>query len=95
MWRFSYRFLTFIIRRLTSQCKKKVCWVKSAYHASDQASVSCHDDDDAELHVLGYRVDILETNCDQCLSMVQCSTKTVRLIRTESPGRPPRLSHSS
>ena len=43
-------------------------------------------------------VDILGTNCDQCLSMVQCcftSTETVRLIRTESPGRPPRLSHSS
>ena len=41
-------------------------------------------------------VDILGTNCDQCT--VQCcftSTKTVRLIRTESPGRPPRLSHSS
>ena len=43
-------------------------------------------------------VDILGTNCDQCLSMVQCcftSTETGRLIRTESPGRPPRLSHSS
>ena len=43
-------------------------------------------------------VDILGTNCDQCLSMVQCcftSTETVRLIRTESPGRPPRLSQSS
>ena len=38
------------------------------------------------------------TNCDQCLSMVQCCftpTETVRLIRTDSPGRPPRLSHSS
>ena len=43
-------------------------------------------------------VDILGTNCDQCRSMVQCcftSTETVRLIMTESPGRPPRLSHSS
>ena len=43
-------------------------------------------------------LDILGTNCDQCPSMVQCcftSTETVRLIRTESPGRPPRLSHSS
>ena len=43
-------------------------------------------------------VDILGTNCDQCVSMVQCcftSTETVRLIRTESPGRPPRLSHCS
>ena len=43
-------------------------------------------------------VDILGTNCDQCRSMVQCcftSTETVRLIRTDSPGRLPRLSHSS
>ena len=53
---------------------------------------------DVELHVLGSRVDILGTNCDQCVSMVQCcfaSTETVRLIRTDSPERPPRLSHSS
>ena len=53
---------------------------------------------DVELNVLGCRVDILGTNCDQCVSMVQCcfaSTETVRLIRTDSPGRPPRLSHSS
>ena len=45
----------------------------------------CDDDDDVELHVLGCRVDILWTNCDQCVSMVQCcftSTETVRLIRT-------------
>ena len=43
-------------------------------------------------------VDILGTNCDQCRSMVQCcfmSTETVRLIRTERPGLPPWLSHSS
>ena len=43
-------------------------------------------------------VDTLGTNCDQCLSMVQCcftSTGTIRLVRTGSPGRPPRLSHSS
>ena len=43
-------------------------------------------------------VDILGTNCDQCVCMVQCcftSTETVRLIRTGSPGQPPRLSHSS
>ena len=43
-------------------------------------------------------VDTLETNCDQCRRMVQCcftSTETVRLIRTESPGRPPRFYHSS
>ena len=54
------------------------------------------DDDDVELHVLGCRVDILGTNCDQCLSTVQrcfTSTETVRLIRTESPERPPPLSH--
>ena len=56
------------------------------------------DDDVVELHVLGRRVDMLGTNCELCLSMVQCcftSTETARLIRTESPGRPPRLSHSS
>ena len=45
-------------------------------------------------------VDILGTNCDQCRSRtVQCccftSTETVMLVRTEIPGRPPRLSHSS
>ena len=43
-------------------------------------------------------VDILGTNCDQFRSMVQCcftSTETIRLIRTESAGRPPRLPHSS
>ena len=52
------------------------------------------DDDDVELNVLGCRVDILMTNCDQCVSMVKCcftSTETLRLVRTESPGRPPRL----
>ena len=51
-----------------------------------------------ELHALGCRVDILGTNCDQCLRMVQCcftSTETIRLIRTASLGRPPRLLHSS
>ena len=38
------------------------------------------------------------TNCDPCLSMVQCcftSTETARFVRTECPGRPPQLSHSS
>ena len=38
------------------------------------------------------------TSWDQCVSMVQysfTSTETIRLIRTDSPGRPPRLSHSS
>ena len=40
----------------------------------------------------------LGTSSDQCRSLVQCcftSTRTIRLIRTESPGWPPRLSHSS
>ena len=43
-------------------------------------------------------VDILGTSWDQCLSMVSysfTSTETIRLVRTDSPGRPPRLSHSS
>ena len=43
-------------------------------------------------------VDILGTSCDQCWSMVQysfMSMETRRLVRTDSPGRPPRLSHSS
>ena len=34
----------------------------------------------------------------QCVSMVHysfTSTETIRLVRTDSPGRPPRLSHSS
>ena len=55
-------------------------------------------DDDVELNVLGCRVDILGTNCDQCVCMVQCcftSTETIMLIRTGSLGQPPRLSHSS
>jgi len=44
-------------------------------------------------------VDILGTSWDQCVSMVQyclTSTETMRLVRTDSPGRPPRFSrHSS
>ena len=43
-------------------------------------------------------VDILGTSGDQCRSMVQysfTSTETRRFVRTDSPGRPPRLSHSS
>ena len=42
--------------------------------------------------------DILGTSCDQCRSTVQSfftSTETRRLVRTDSSGRPPRLSHSS
>ena len=40
----------------------------------------------------------LDVGWDQCRSMVQycfTSTETRRLVRTDSPGRPPRLSHSS
>ena len=51
--------------------------------------------DDVELNVLGCRVDILGTNCDQCVCMVHCcftSTETIRFIRTGSPGRTPGLS---
>ena len=43
-------------------------------------------------------VDIWGTSWDQCRSMVQYSFTTIetrRLVRTDSPGRPPRLSHSS
>ena len=43
-------------------------------------------------------VDILGTIWDQCVSIVQycfTSTEIIRLVRTDSPGRPPRLSHSS
>ena len=43
-------------------------------------------------------VDILGTSCDQCRSTVQysfTSTETRKLVRTDSLGRPPRLSHSS
>ena len=43
-------------------------------------------------------VDILGTSWDQCRSMVHysfMSTETRRLVRTDSPGQPPRLSHSS
>ena len=42
--------------------------------------------------------DILGTSWDQCRSTVQysfTSTETTRLVRTDSPGRPPRLSHIS
>ena len=41
------------------------------------------------INVLGCRVDILGTDCDQCVCMVQCcftSTETIRLIRTGRPG---------
>ena len=40
----------------------------------------------------------IRDKCDQCRSTVRLiftSTETRRLVRTDSPGRPPRLSHSS
>ena len=76
------------------QQKKASIFIKSRV----QVWVTVRDDDDVELNVLGCQVDILGTNCDQCVCMVQCcftSTETIRLIRTGSPGRPPRLPHSS
>ena len=48
----------------------------------------CADDDVVELNVLECRLDILGTNCDQCVCMIQCcftSTETIRLVRTGSP----------
>ena len=72
--------------------------VKDMPVESTATTVRFNDDDGVERNVLGCRVDILGTNCVQCVSMVQCcftSTETVRLVRTGSPGRPPRLSHSS
>ena len=42
--------------------------------------------------------DVLGASCDRCRSMVQysfTSTETISLVRTDSPGWPPRLSHSS
>ena len=56
------------------------------------------DDDEVELHGPRMSVDVLRTNYDQCRSMVQCcftSTETVRLIKTDSPGRPPRPLNNS
>ena len=43
-------------------------------------------------------VDMFGASWDQCVSMVQycfTSTETIRLVETESPRRPPRLSYSS
>ena len=48
------------------------------------------DDDDVELYVLEGRVDILGTNCDQCVSTAHCcftSTETVKLIMTKTEPR--------
>ena len=45
VWRGSCKLLIFVTRRLTNQWKNKVCWVKSVYRASDQASVSFHQND--------------------------------------------------
>ena len=51
-----------------------------------QCLVRVAPDDDVELNVLGCRVDILGTNCDQCVKCCFTSTETIRLIRTGSPG---------
>ena len=75
-----------------------VCGIRNEPKCRQVDIVVDDDDDDVELSVLGCRVDMLGTNCDQCVCMVQCcftSTETIRLVRTGSPGRPPRLSHSS
>ena len=53
------------------------------FHTAPELSVTVNDN--VELNVLGCRVDILGTNCDQCRSMVQCcftSTETVGLLGT-------------
>ena len=44
-----------------------------------------------------FSADMLGTSCDQLWSMVQysfMSMETRRLVRTDSPGQPPRLSHN-
>ena len=56
-------------------------------------------DGEVELHVLGcrltYYTQLLGTDCDKArFNVALRPQKTVRLIRTESPGRPPRLSHN-
>ena len=45
---------------------------------SPAPAVLLADDEDIKLNVLGYRVDILGTNCDQCVSMVQCCFTSTR-----------------
>ena len=58
--------------------KRKLCAEHSVCEMCSAA-----DDDDVELNVLGCRVDILGTNCDQCVSTVQCcftSTETVKPV---------------
>ena len=58
------------------------------------------DDDEVMLNILRCQLTyyLLGTSCDWCRSTVQysfMSMKTRRLVRMDSPGRPPRLSHSS
>ena len=38
------------------------------------------DDDDVELNVLGCQLHILETNCDQCVYIVQCCFTPTEVI---------------
>ena len=61
------------LRREASILYYTTQWPKDAVVAevSDSLGQSLQADD-AELNVLGCQVDILGTNCDQCLSMVQC-----------------------
>ena len=52
----------------------------------------------SQLWIYSFQCCLSGTSWDQCVSMVQyyfTSTETVRLVRTDSPGWPPRLSHSS
>ena len=51
-----------------------------------------NDDDDVRLNVLGYRADIINSQVVEALLYVH---RNRRLIRDGSPGRTPRLSHSS
>ena len=79
--------LLLFVFHVKSGCRDPALWsfhVKSG--GGDPALCKINDDDDdVELDVLGCRVDILGTNCNQCVRAVQCcftSTETVRLIRT-------------
>ena len=44
--------------------------------------------DDIELHVLGFLVDILGTNYDQCVCMVQCFCDVHRNHKAHLDGEP-------
>ena len=83
---------------ILSRSKSFISCIISNTNSDSTDMYTLRDDDDCRASCPRMSVDILGTNCDQCMSMVQCcftSTETVRLVRTESPGRPPQLSHSS